>query len=325
MDSDGGPEARSSSLARSGLWLVLLTAVISGVSTFVNLYAVPGTNSDAFVTVRNSAVALLLAPLAVVTTYGATRRTPLSRGDWTRLVTIGIVGGGIPFLLFFHGLQLAQAAGAGATASFLYRTLFLIAAVLGILFLKERFHWRVVLAAVLLLGGNLLLLSFTTPIWANGDGYVFAATALWAGEYTLSKRTLRDLPSQTVALGRMGFGAIFLVTYLAATEQLAAVGSFSSGQWLWIAISGILLAGFVMAWYAGLKRVDLGVATAVLVLGFPITWLLTVTVHGAPVTTLLELMGATAIAAGAAVAIGGKSLRSMWNDIRSAIFGRPAT
>jgi drug/metabolite transporter (DMT)-like permease len=303
--------------------LVLLTAVISGVSTFVNLYAVPGTNSDAFVTVRNSAVALLLVPLAVVTAYGATRAR-LSRGDWTRLVIIGIVGGGIPFLLFFHGLQLAAAAGAGDTASFLYRTLFLIAAVLGILFLKERFHWRIALAAALLLGGNLLLLSFTTPIWANGDGYVFAATALWAGEYALSKQTMRNLPSQSVALGRMGFGAIFLVGYLAVTAQVSAIGSFTTGQWLWVAISAILLTAFVMAWYAGLKRVDLGVATAVLVLGFPITWVLTVVATGAPIT-FLEVMGATAIAAGAAVAIGGKSLHSMWEYVRSSFSTRPTT
>lgn len=323
MDSDGSPPARSSKLMEAGLLLVLLTAIISGVSTFVNLYAVPGTNSDAFVTVRNSAVALLLIPLAALTTYGAVR-TRLSRNDWTRLIVIGIIGGGIPFLLFFHGLQLAAAAGAGDTASFLYRTLFLIAAVLAVVFLKERFSWRIALAATLLLGGNLLLLSFTTPIWANGDGFVFAATAMWAGEYALSKQTLRNLPSQTVALGRMGFGAIFLVGYLAVTSQAAAVGSFTSSQWVWVGISAILLAAFVTAWYAGLKRVDLSVATAVLVLGFPITWLLTVTVSGASVT-FLEVMGATAIAAGAALAIGGKSLQSLWGYVRSTLLRRPTT
>ena len=323
MPPDAKDGAKPGSLVRAGVLLVLLTAVISGVSTFVNIYAVPGTNSDAFVAVRNSAVALLLVPLAVVMTLGA-RRAPLTRGDWGRLVVIGIIGGGIPFLLFFHGLELAAAAGAGVTASFLYRTLFLIATVLGIVFLKERFSGRVALAAALLLGGNLLLLSFTTPIWANGDAYVFAATALWAAEYTLSKRTMRTLPSQTVALGRMGFGAIFLVGYLVATSQLGAVGSFTPSQWLWVALSGILLTGFVTAWYAGLQRVDLGVATAVLVLGFPITWLLTVTVTGAPFT-FLEIMGATAIAAGAAVAIGGRSLRAMWEYVRASLLGRPTT
>ena len=299
---------------RWGLGLVLLTAVVSGVSTFVNLYAVPGIDSAAFVTVRNGAVALVLIPVAAVAALGATRHR-LSSNDWLGLVTIGILGGGIPFLLFFYGLELATAAGAGVTASFLYRTLFLIAAVLGVLVLKERFRWRVALAAALLLGGNLLLLSFTTPIWANGDAYVFAATVLWAGEYTLSKHFLRHLPSSTVALGRMGFGAIFLVGYLAATAQFGAVGAFTPAQWLWVAISGGLLTAFVAIWYAGLQRVDLSVATAVLVLGFPITWLLTVVFTGAPFT-LLEVVGAVTIAVGAAVVMEGGSLRAVWARVR---------
>ena len=113
------------------------------------------------------------------------------------------------------------------TASFVYRTLFLMATVLGVLFLRERFHWRIAAGAALLLGGNLLLLSLTTPIWTDGSAYVFAATALWAVGSTLSKRTLADLPSGTVALGRMGFGAIFLLGYLAATAQFTSVGQFT--------------------------------------------------------------------------------------------------
>ncbi len=308
--------ASSASSVRWGLSLVVLTAVISGVSTFVNLYAVAGTNSAAFVTVRNSVVAVVLLPIAAVAAFGAARQ-PLSRTDWLGLAAIGVLGGGIPFLLFFYGLEIATAAGAGITASFLYRTLFLMAAVLGIVVLKERFRMRVALAAALLLGGNLLLLSFTTPIWANGDAYVFAATVLWACEYTLSKRFLRRLPSSTVALGRMGFGAVFLLGYLAATTPFGAVGALTLGQWVWVAVSGALLAAFVTTWYAGLQRVDLSVATAVLVLGFPITWLLTVVVTGASFT-LAEVVGAAAIALGAAIVIDGASLRAPWRRTRPA-------
>ncbi|HEV2166283.1 MAG TPA: DMT family transporter, partial [Thermoplasmata archaeon] len=265
-----------------GLLLVLITALISGVSTFVNLYAVSGTNSDAFVTARNAAVALMLVPIAFATTFAGPR--PALRGkDWARLVAIGVVGGGIPFLLFFRGLELATTASGGVTASFVYRTLFLMATALGVVFLKERFHWRVAAAAALLLGGNLLLLSLTTPIWTAGSAYVFAATAMWAVEYTVSKRVLSDLPSGTVALGRMGFGAVFLFGYLAATAQVADLARLSGAQWGWVGISAILLTGFVVSWYAGLKRVGVGVATSVLVLGFPVTWVLSVAVRGSAI------------------------------------------
>jgi drug/metabolite transporter (DMT)-like permease len=293
---------RSAAMGGAGLVLVLLTALVSGVSTFTNLYAVKGTSSDAFVTVRNIVVAAAFVPVALVATRYL--RAPALRSvDWARLVVIGLIGGAIPFLLFFHGLALASATGGNLTASFVYRTLFLFATVFGVIFLAERFRWRVALAAGLLLGGNVLLLSFTAPVWTDGTLYVLAATILWAAEYTLSKRALRDLPSATVMLGRMGFGAVFLAGYLALTAQWGTVATFSSASWAWVGISAALLIAFVATFYAGLKRVDVGVATSVLVLGFPVTWLLSILVQGSSFT-LGQALGVVAIVAGVAFAVG---------------------
>ncbi len=291
-----------------GILLVLLTALISGISVFVNFYAVKGTNSDAFIAVRNVAVAAMLVPLAFL--VGRTARAKLARTDWVRLGTIGLIGGAVPFLLFFRGLQMAGASGA-ATASFGYRTLFLMATVLGVVYLKEKFSARVALAAGLLLGGNVLLLSLSAPVWTDGTALVLIATALWAGEYTLSKRALRDLPSGTVALGRMGFGGIYLMAYLGLTGQFAAVAGFSGSQWQWLAISAILLVGFVSTWYAGLKRVDVSTATSVLVLGFPITWALGFLV-GRSTFTAAQAAGVVAVVFGVALAVGVASLRDTW-------------
>ncbi len=322
MTAQSGESGTASGLIGPGTLLVLLTAVISGISTFVNGFAVAGTNSDAFVTVRNAAVALMLVPIVFTMTL-ASPSPSLRRSDWARLVTIGIIGGGIPFLLFFRGLELAAAAGGAITASFLYRTLFLMAATLGIVVLGERFHWRVAAAAALLLGGNLILLSLSSPIWTDGSLYVLAATALWAGEYTLSKRSMGRLSSGTVALGRMGFGTIFLVGYLAATSQLASVAALSGSQWRWVAISALLLTGFVTTWYAGLRRTGLGVATSVLVLGFPVTWLLEVALLGSH-ATVAEIAGAAVVAVGAGVALGRASLRAAWTFVRDSFARRAA-
>lgn len=296
--------------------LVLLTALISGVSTFVNGYAVQGTNSDAFVTVRNLAVTALLVPLAVL--GGRAAVAPPGRAGWAQLALIGLIGGAVPFLLFFHGIALATAAGGAATASFGYRTLFLLATVLGVVVLRERLHGRWLVAAALLLAGNVLLLSLTAPVLTDGTLFVLAATALWAVEYTLSKRLLRDLPSTTVGLGRMGFGGMFLAGYLLVTAQWGAVPSFSAGQWGWVAISAVLLAAFVTSWYAGLKHVDLGVATSALVLGFPITWALTLALRGGPLL-LSEALGAAAIVLGVGVALGLTSLRGMGTRVAVAL------
>ncbi len=310
------PSSAVGRVAAVGLLLVLATAIISGVSTFVNSYALVGTSSDAFVTVRNLAVALLIAPVALV----ATRRSPerLRAVDYGGLALVGLIGGAIPFLLFFHGLALASAAGGAATASFLYRTLFLMATVFALLFLRERFHARVFVGAALLLGGNLLLLSLISPLWTPGTTYVFAATILWAAEYTISKRLLTNLRSSTVGFGRMGFGAVFLLGYLALTSQYGAVAAMSGTQWEWVAISAALLTAFVLTWYAGLQRTDLSVATSVLVLGFPVTFVLGVLARGAHFTTD-EAVGAAAVVAGVAVAAGWRQWRDVGALLRASV------
>lgn len=294
---------RLSGNARLGLGLVLTTAVVSGISTFVNAYAVQGTSSDAFVTVRNLAVAGVLVPVAWVVSSRRSFRIRPDRSELGRLAVVGLVGGAVPFLLFFHGLQLAAAAHGGTTASFLYRTLFVFAAVFGVIFLREKVGAATVVAAVLLLGGSYLLLSLRAPVWTDGSLWVLAATVLWAAEYTVSKRLLRRLPSSTVALGRMGFGAVFLSGYLLLTAQWGAVAGFGSSQWLWVGISAALLTAFVSSWYAGLARLDLGVATAVLVVGYPVSWLLSVVVADRGLS-VGAAAGAVAVVVGAVLATG---------------------
>ncbi len=294
--------------ASVGILLVLMTALISGVSNFVNFGAVKGTNVDAFLAVRNGAVALMLLPFALFLGRASARR--LSRGDWLRLAGIGLLGGAVPFVLFFQGLQMAGAAPAG-NATFPYRTLFLMAMVLGVAFLKERLSPRLAVGMGVLLAGNALLLTFTGPIWTDGTVLILAATGLWAVEYALSKRTLRSLPSRTVALGRMGFGGLFLLGYLALRGEIAAVGALQGQDWQNVFLSAVLLTGFVVTWYAGLKEVDLSVATSVLVLATPITTVLAAVFDGRTYSAVYAA-GLTAIVLGVVAVLGLASLRDMW-------------
>lgn len=299
-----------------GLLLVLATAVVSGVSTFVNAYAVQGTNSDAFVTVRNATVALALVPAAALVLRH--RTLALGPREWGLLAGVGVVGGAIPFLLFFRGIEMATAAGGAATASFGYRALFLIASVFAVAVLRERLHRQWWVAAALLLAGNALLLALTAPLLTDGTAWVFAATGLWAVEYTISKRLLAGIPAAVVALGRMGIGASALVGYLAVTGQVVQVGSFTAGEWSWVGISALLLLAFVLGWYGGLARVDLNVATSALVLGFPITWVLTVLLRGAPLAAPAAF-GAALVAGGVLTVVGATGLRATGTFVRSAL------
>lgn len=293
---------------RPGIALILLTVLVSGISNFVNFKAVQGTNVDAWIATRNLAVAAMLLPFALLLGRGAWPR--LTRSDWLRLATIGLIGGAVPFLLYFHGFQMAAQEGGAASASLGYRSLFLVASVFGVLILKERLPRRFAFGAALLFGGNLLLLGVTGPLWTDGTAYVLLATALWAAEYAMSKRALGTLPSGTVALGRMGFGAVFLLVYLALTGQVTAVAGFGASDWMNLALSALLLFAFVSTWYAGLKTVDLSVATSMLVLAFPITWALGVMMAGT-VLNPGQAAGALVIVLGAGLVIGLASLRSI--------------
>jgi len=308
IDSPWGKRSR---VLSAGLVLVFMTALLSGVSNLVNFFAVQGTNSDAFIVARNALVAVILVPLAFFAADGAVPRLP--RRDVGRLALIGLVGGAVPFLLFFRGLQEASASGGAATATFGYRALFIFATVFAAVGLKERVQLRWVAGAALLLAGNFALLSLTAPVWSDGTLLVLAATVLWAGEYTLSKRALKDIAPTAVALGRMGFGALFLLGYLAFTSGFGPVGALSQAQWTWVLLSALLLVAFVTTWYAGLARVDLSVASSVLVLAFPVTWALGAIAGRVPLA-LPQALGAAAIVLGVVLVVGVAALRDLWRE-----------
>ena len=61
----------------------------------------------------------------------------MGRGQWGALAAIGVIGGSVPFVLFFEGLSSATS----PQAAFLHKTLVLWVAVLAVVFLGERLQW----------------------------------------------------------------------------------------------------------------------------------------------------------------------------------------
>jgi len=112
------------------------------------------------------------------------------------------------------------------------------------------------------------------------SGNILAATILWALENILSKKLLSRLPALTVAFGRMGFGSLFTGAFLLFNRQLLQFDNFGLGQIRGIVIASLFLLGYVVSWYSALKRLPVGLGTAILTLGSPITTLLSLTVLG---------------------------------------------
>jgi drug/metabolite transporter (DMT)-like permease len=264
------PAARFQGIPQTRQWGVLLaalTATISGVSIYVNSFAVKQLPDPAvYTTLKNGVAAGLLIALATATVRRADLRA-IPRGSWARLAVIGIVGGSVPFVLFFTGLAQASA----PSAAFIHKTLFVWVAMLAVPFLGERLGLAQIGALGVLLAGQALILTPTGVRWGPGETMIAIATLLWAVETIVAKRLLRSTPAAVVAAGRLGIGLVALVAYLGATGKLPAVAALTLDQWAWAAGTGALLCGYVAAWFAALRRAPASLVTAILVLGAPVT------------------------------------------------------
>ncbi len=246
--------------------LIVCTAIISGVSIFVNKWAVAGFDTSAYTFLKNVVVAMFLVGI-IGFSRDRLELKGLKRRDWSLLVLIGLIGGSIPFVLFFEGLRITSA----ASASFIHKTMFVPVIILAAIFLRERITKGLLISGALLLGGNIFLLA---PTWSGFDigmAMVLSATLLWAIENTVSKYALKTVNPRLLASARMVFGSLFLLAYLGASGKWTSLWPMTGVQVAWLALTAALLLGYVLTWYTGLKSIPLSQATCILMLGSVLT------------------------------------------------------
>jgi len=282
---------------KKGLWLVFGTAIISGISIFINKFGVQGIDSSLFAGAKNLVVALFLFSL-ILLAKDFKKLKALTRKDWLKLSLIGLLGGSIPFLLFFKGLQLTSA----SQGSFVHKTMFIWVGLLALIFLKEKLDKGIIIGAIMLLLGNFLLLKMNNFSLATGDWLILAATLLWSIETIISKEALKTVDSRIVAFGRMFFGTLIILVFLAATNKLLLITTITSAQLSWILITSAFLLGYTFTWYSGLKEIKASVATSILLLGSVITTLLDMA-WGAKIT-LIQTIGMISLILGIMCVVG---------------------
>lgn len=289
---------------RKGYFFVFLTAMISGVSIFINRFAVIFVNPYVFTGLKNLAVGIFLFGLILLLKkqelFGG-----LSKRKWFGLIIIGIFGGGLPFLLFFKGLAVTSA----SQAAFIHKTLFVFAAILAVVFLKERPEKKFLFGGLLLLLGSLFLLKRLPYSSNQGDLLVFFAALLWAAESVFSKNLLKTISPFVVAWSRMFFGAIFIAVFLAITGQLSLAAKITLPQIFWIGITSVFLLGYVLSWHFGLKEIPVHQATAILLFGSPLTTALNLIFSGK--TNFNEIISGALIIGGIFGVIGLKKLAQL--------------
>ena len=257
-------------MKNKGIYLALATAVISGFAIFLNKFAAKAFgNPYVFTTWKNLPVGLLFLAIVLSPMFWKQIKA-LSKKQWFYLLLVGVIGGSIPFLLFFKGLTMVSS----GNAALIHKTLFIWAGVLAVIFLKEKLGRLQLLAIGVLFAGNFVLLGFKGWNFGIGDALIFGATLFWSVEYIFAKKLLKDVASEIVAWGRMFLGSIIIVGFMAATGRMEAVLSVEWSALKWLLISSVLLFGYVFTWYKALKYEAVSVVTVALVPASLLTTLL---------------------------------------------------
>ncbi|HEU5010050.1 MAG TPA: DMT family transporter [Gaiellaceae bacterium] len=283
----------------TGIAIAVVTAVVSGISVYVNSKGVSHfDDATVYTTAKNAVAGLLVVALALpvlvtrATTGTQRRMRPGTRREWLGLVALACIGGSVPFVLFFEGLSRASA----TQAAFIHKTLVVWVAILALALLKERIGPLHIAAIALVVAGQAWLLTggVGTVTFGEGEAMILAATLLWAVEVILAKVLLRSLDTRTLAAARMGLGTVVLVGWLAVSGRLGDLLGLGSDQWVWAIATGLLLTAYVASWYAALARAQAVDVTAALVFGAVVTAVIARVADGAA----LDPVGITLVTGG---------------------------
>ncbi len=261
-----------SSSLQKGFYLALITAFISGISIFLNKFAVEAVkNPLIFTTTKNVLVGIFILSFILISGKWKLIKK-LNKSQIIKLFLIGIIGGSLPFYLFFTGLSQIPA----INAAIIQKTLVFWVIILALPLLKEKLSKLQLLAIILLFSGNLFIGGFTGFKFSSGELLILLATILWAVENVIAKKVLSIVDSDLVTSARMGFGSLILIFIMLFSNPsgFGQIILFNQTQWLWIILSAILLLGYVSIWYRALKLAPAIIVTSVLVTSTLITNLL---------------------------------------------------
>jgi len=296
-----------------GISIAVVTAVVSGFAVFVNGYGVRAwsevATASTYTTFKNLVAAVVLVGGGVAVSRWRSSeglQRPDNAAQWIRLSLVAIVGGSVPFLLFFEGLARASSGQAG----FIHKTLIVWVGILAVVFLKERIGPFHLLAIALLVWGQAVLIGGLSELsLGTGELMMLAATMLWAAETIVAKRLLGALSAMTVGVARMAGGAVLLVVVGLLRGSFSDLGALQPHHIGWVLLTGAVLSAYVASWYMALARAQAIDVTAVLVGGALLTALLNTGIRGAQVPSLT---GLTLVACGVAVAVA-----ASWNRRRA--------
>lgn len=245
---------------KKGILLALLTSIISGVAIFYAKVAVVKIDPLVLTTSRNLSVGLFFFAFFVLS--GRLKQIKkLTKKDLLPLILIGVVGGSLPFFLFFSGLARTDP----AVANIIHKTLFIWVSILAMVFLGERFNLGYFVGYLLIVLGTFYFTSIKiTP--GAGELMILAATLFWAVENIMAKKVLSRVSSELVGFFRMGVGSLLLLATVFAQGKLNLLLTLDWPKVLIIVTGATILFFYVYTWYKALKYAPASLVTMVLAL-----------------------------------------------------------
>ncbi len=243
---------------KKGVFLAFTASIISGVAIFYSKISLANIPPLVLTTSRNFYVGILFLLLFLLSGRLNEIRK-LKKKQLVLLCLIGIIGGALPFYLFFTGLQYIPA----INANLIQKTLFIWVAILAVIFLKEKITIYYIISFALIFIANFYFsrLQFSLGL---GELLVFIATLFWSVENILAKKVLKDVSSELVGLFRMGIGGSLLLLSSLLTGKANYLLTMNFQKLSIIFMGGTILFFYVFTWYKALKLAPASLVTLIL-------------------------------------------------------------
>jgi drug/metabolite transporter (DMT)-like permease len=247
-----------------GIKLALLTAIISGLANFLNKEIIISGIDPVYLTMIKSAlVGLVFVGLALP----LIKSQKLQKIDWLKFIAVAIIGGSIPFILFFKGLAITTA----IKASFIHKTLFVWVTLWSLMFFKEKIKKYQFITLIIIAAGILTAINFKFFSWGRGELMILLATLFWSAEIMLVKKFMKNIDFRLLAAARMFFGALIIFAFGIFSGSFSSAYAITITDWAKILIVSAFLFGYVLTWYKALSLAPASLVTNILTLAFPIT------------------------------------------------------
>ncbi len=250
------------------VFLVVCTALISGFAVFANKVFVGEADPIAFSALKNLLVGGIVMGAILALGHGK-EVAKQARANWKALSIVSLLGGAVPFALFFYGLSMAGA----VSAAFIHKSMFAAVALLAAWLLREKINKAFLLAGVLFFAALAIVFPPEISSFGLGELMIGIATAMWAIEIVASKKAMENTSAWTVLFARMTLGSAILLGIALAASGAGAMAETITGSGPALLTGAVVLFGYVLTFYNGLKWLPVHKATAILLLAVPITGL----------------------------------------------------